>query len=269
MKNKHTGWYKKAKNISSLKKESDLDWKGVGKGLGMGALLSTLPLNSGMMAGTNLPNNNTSINTTNTGLSSNNKKQDIKNEDKPVQKEPEISKKPQEDKQTKTVEKSNSPSLEELENFIAPFEGGYIGKAYKDSKGIWTIGVGFNLQRQDADKILASIGASKKELIAGRQTLNKSQMSALFKENLKTAINDAHSWIPNLSSLPKEVQLICIDMSFNMGGPTLRTFINTGQKIKAGKFSEAADLLETSRWYKQVGNRSKHHVSVLRKLENN
>jgi lysozyme len=165
-----------------------------------------------------------------------------------------------------TPQQSSIVSVEDLRSFIAPWEGGYRSKAYQDSKGIWTIGVGYNLEQNSADTELKALGVNKQDLISGKKSLNQQQMDVLFDKSIKRAVADAHKWIPNLNTLPKEVQLICIDMAFNMGGGTIMTFTNTGKAIQSKQFDKAADLMEKSRWYGQVGNRSKHHVEVMRKL---
>lgn len=163
-------------------------------------------------------------------------------------------------------QQSSAVSVEELRSFIAPWEGGYRSKAYQDSKGIWTIGVGYNLEQNSADTELKALGVNKQDLISGKNSLNQQQMDVLFDKSIKRAVADAHKWIPNLDTLPKEAQLICVDMAFNMGGGAIMTFSNTGKAIQSKQFAKAADLMEKSRWYGQVGNRSKHHVEVMRKL---
>lgn len=251
------GWYTRAKN-PTLNKEADINWKDVGKGLGMGGALAALPLSLGLMGQPSMPNK---------------PQQSTKQVETPAPKaEPVQEQKPQapQKEQAKPQQAAQGMvSEDELEAFIAPFEGGFIAKAYQDSKNIWTVGCGFNLERPDADAILKSIGATKQGLISGKETLSQEQMSKLFRVNLKTAIADAQKWIPNLSSQPKEVQLICIDMSFNMGGPTISKFVNTGKDIINKQYAKAADNMEKSAWYKQVGNRSKHHVKVMRDLAKN
>jgi lysozyme len=252
-----TGWYVNAKNLT-LHKEADINWKDIGKGFGMGGALSALPLSFSLMGQPSI-------------------------QEKPQQTTKQIEIQPKQINPNKSTEeqKGTNPqqvvpkpsqgfvSEDELESFIAPFEGGFIPKAYKDSKGIWTVGCGFNLERKDADTLLKSIGATKQGLISQKEALNQDQMSKLFSINLKTAIADAHRWIPNLNSQPKEVQLICVDMSFNMGGPILSKFVNTAKAIIAQDYTTAASQMEKSAWFKQVGNRSRHHVNVMKDLGKN
>jgi len=47
---------------------------------------------------------------------------------------------------------------------------GYKKTVYRDTRGKPTIGVGFNLSRQDAPKIITSIGADYDKIIHGAQS---------------------------------------------------------------------------------------------------
>lgn len=247
------GWYYNLSNNDiSLTKESDINWQDVRKGLGWGAAMGAIPFSTSFLSPAEKQENPQQL---------------IKQVDT-IQEIPKssIQEKPQEKSQERITSKSSLASPKELENFIVPWEGGFKNKAYKDSLGIWTIGAGFNLERTDADSILKKIGANKEELISGEQVLTQEQMSSLFQINLKTAISDAKEWIPNLEEQPKEVQKICIDMSFNMGKETIMTFKNTAKFIINKDYKNAAIQMQKSRWFGQVGNRSKHHVSVLENL---
>lgn len=64
--------------------------------------------------------------------------------------------------------------------------------------------------------------------------------------------------------LSPERQSVLINMCYNMGERTLRTFKNTLQLIREGKYVEAGNALEQSKWYKQVGKRAKRLVLRLK-----
>ena len=48
-----------------------------------------------------------------------------------------------------------------------------------------------------------------------------------------------------------------LDMAYNMGVASLLTFKNTLPKIEAGNYAAGVEGMRNSRWYKQVGRRSK------------
>jgi GH24 family phage-related lysozyme (muramidase) len=234
-----------------LRKEA-INWKDVGKGLGIGGMLGALPATIGLLTGPhNMPQTSQPEQTKQV--------ETVAPEQKP-QEQPKQQVKPQ-------PRQNVAVSIKEVQDFTAPWEG-YREKAYKDSEGFWTIGIGFNMDQPGAEKELKAIGADKAKLISGQQSLSKEQISKLFEKYAKIAIADAHKWIPNLDSQPKQVQLICIDMSFNMGGSIASKFPDTGKLITSKQYAKAASLMEKSKWYGQVGNRSRNHVQVMKELGN-
>jgi len=257
-------WYNIARqNEKTLTKESDNYFdklKYLGLGAGIGAGISTGFIGSNMHQD-KMQDMNTSPNKIE--LRQNNFPQENTKNVSNKQDQPTINSNPEKIEQKNTEPQASD---EELKSFISFWEGGPRKEAYRDSKGIWTIAIGFNLERSDADKILAQIGANKKDLISHKTSLNNEQMDKLFEINLKTAIADAKKWIPNLSSQPKEVQKICIDMSFNMGISTLSDFKTTAKYIINKNYAAAASRLEKTAWYNQVGRRSKNHIKTLRDL---
>ena len=85
---------------------------------------------------------------------------------------------------------------------------------YLDTKGIKTIGVGFNMQNKEAPAVFASIGADYNKFISGPVTkwsapcncstvpcLTEGQIEELLDISLKTAIADAQTVIPTFASL--------------------------------------------------------------------
>ncbi len=155
-----------------------------------------------------------------------------------------------------------------MADFITNWEGNRL-ETYYDTKGIPTIGIGFNLKKGGAKERIESLGLSYSKIINKEQSITQEQSVRLFNEDYKTALSDAQRWIPNLSQQPKEVQMICIDMAFNMGLKTIMTFNTTSNLIQNHKYNEAASNLEKTAWYKQVGRRSKNHVAMLRQIAKN
>ncbi len=172
------------------------------------------------------------------------------------------------DNQNVITQKLNSTvSLNSAADFIAPFEGGHKLKAYKDSHNIWTIGVGFNLERKDADQMLKSVGApTKNEIINNKKQITLDQSKKIFNKTVEEAFKNAQRWMPNLQEHPEIVQKICIDLSFNLGPTKLSNFKNTQSLIFQKKYKEAAKELAKSRWASQTGQRASHHIQVLNNL---
>lgn len=68
-----------------------------------------------------------------------------------------------------------------------------------------------------------------------------------------------------LREKPDTVRAECVlDMAYNMGIGTLLTFTKTLPMIERGEYAKAADNLTSSRWYKQVGRRSRAICQMLK-----
>lgn len=135
---------------------------------------------------------------------------------------------------------------------------------YKDSKGIPTIGVGFNLTRADSVEKLKAVGANALAVKAGRAKLSEEQIDTLLKQDLKNAKDAAIQLIPNFTSLPPKVQGVLIEMVFNLGKVGLSEFKNFLANIQARNFKQAAIEMLDSAWAKQVGQRANTLSDIMK-----
>lgn len=139
-------------------------------------------------------------------------------------------------------------------------------KVYKDTKGIDTIGVGFNLQepanRATFERV---VGFSVEEARAGRQ-ITRPQSRALLEVTVKAAEQDARSLVPEYDQLPPVAQDALVNFVFNVGKTTAGTFKNTLAAIRRGDGKAAADGLRKSAYYKQVGARGERVAQALEKI---
>jgi GH24 family phage-related lysozyme (muramidase) len=134
------------------------------------------------------------------------------------------------------------------------FEG-YRDRIYKDTKGNPTIGYGFNLN----DKNMRSM--IDPAVIAGVRPLAKEEADKIFLARYNQAAKDAFAYLgKDMLKLDPERQAIIVDMAYNMGPNKLAEFKLMKKAILAGDYQRAASEMKDSDWYKQVGNRSKHHV---------
>lgn len=144
---------------------------------------------------------------------------------------------------------------QEIYNFIKDHEG-YYNKVYIDSVGKPTIGIGLNLKRPEARDFISKVGANYNRVLTGEEKLSDKQINELFNLCLQVAYKDAKAFIPNFDMLPKNVKLVLLDMSFNLGGPRLNKFKNTKQFIANGDYNSASKEILHSKWAKQVGRRA-------------
>lgn len=121
-------------------------------------------------------------------------------------------------------------------------EEGLRNLAYKDSKGIWTIGIGHNLETRP---------------------IPDAAIKLIFEEDIDTVVKLLDKYLPWWRKLDGVRQNALINLGFNLGvGPSdedkdgkLLTFKNTLKAFESGDYPAAATGLRNSLWFKQVGKR--------------
>lgn len=146
------------------------------------------------------------------------------------------------------------------------FEEGIRSRVYPDTKGIPTIGVGFNLRREDAGRRMAEVGANRTALLIGRDELSPDQIEQLLELDVRDCVDDLRILFPGFVTLPSELQVVLVDLRFNLGPARLRDFAQTLDLIRKGKFASAAKRIERTPYAKQVPKRAKRNCAVLRAL---
>jgi lysozyme len=130
------------------------------------------------------------------------------------------------------------------------FEEGKRNYAYADAGGK-SIGIGHFIQpHEDIDY------------------LNDEQIDAYFRVDLRNAINNAKSLIPNFDKHDKEVKIILVSMAFNLGYNGFYKFLKFRKAINNMDYDLAIVELSNSKWAKQVPNRAKRAISVLSNAKN-
>lgn len=149
-------------------------------------------------------------------------------------------------------------------SFVKKWEG-YEAKAYKDTRGNWTIGYGFNLSDASARAKLAAHGLNPYALIRGG-TISALKAEALLVQEVAIAKVIARENFPSFDSHPLVVRQILVDLSYNLGENKVDDFVDFKAAIAKKDYKTAAAELVDSKWYSQVGKRSKNHVATLRSL---
>ena len=129
--------------------------------------------------------------------------------------------------------------MEKLIEQIKKAEG-FRGMPYKDTLGIPTIGYGTKLP------------------------IDEEEAELLLKKRLNDTIKDLKRAYPKFEELPPTIQEVLLDMGYNMGIPRLMKFKKMWKAIDEGDWNKMADEMVDSRWYRQVGNRAKNLVQVVR-----
>lgn len=157
-------------------------------------------------------------------------------------------------------------SLDEILKGIIPRIKQHEGvkpKKYIDSRGIPTVGIGFNLRRSDADAKLKSVGANPIKVKQGKQALTDTQMNSLLMGDLKTANKSASELVSDMTAHPASIQGVLTEMAFNLGKKGLSEFKNFLALINAKKYAEASKEMLKSSWSKQVGKRAQTLAGIV------
>nr|ALL27389.1 phage lysozyme 1 [Solen strictus] len=129
---------------------------------------------------------------------------------------------------------------------------GRVESIYKDSEGYPTFGIGHLVKSGDLEH-------GKPE----GTPVSAARVDQAFKADLDTAISDSNAWSTNFRQWPSEVRQIVVNMMFNMGLPTMNTFKKFKEALESNNWKKAAEEMQNSKWYGQVGDRSKRLVERM------
>ncbi len=141
-------------------------------------------------------------------------------------------------------------SEEEIKQMIIKHEG-KINRPYKDSLGLWTVGVGH------------LIGDGKSLPPEMNREFSDEEVMAMFEKDYAHHRSAAMN-IPGFDKLDGRGQGALTDLTFNMGPSWISKWPKLKKQLQEGDTQAAAKNLEQSKWYGQVGNRAPTIVSLLR-----
>ena len=121
-------------------------------------------------------------------------------------------------------------------------------RAYRDSEGYLSIGVGRNLDAKG---------------------LRRDEIDYLLANDIADARRELDRYLPWWRGLDPVRQRVLIDMMFNMGPGApgrggLLSFVNTLSEIRRGNYAIAADMMLASKWAGQVGRRAVRLATMMR-----
>lgn len=97
--------------------------------------------------------------------------------------------------------------------------------------------------------------------------VSEDRVNECFDKDVEVVLGECRILYEDFDDLPEEAQLIIANMLFNMGRPRLSKFVGMKRGVDAGDWTEAADQMVDSRWYRQVPNRAERLVERMRLLE--
>ncbi len=126
---------------------------------------------------------------------------------------------------------------------------GEVLNIYEDSLGYKTLGVGHLCKPEDPEYDWA-VGTSVSQEVVDmyyEDDFDKHYMEAIH------VFGSHEDW----DNLPEVIQRVLVNMCFNLGGTRLSKFKNMMRACRENNWKEMAVQMEDSRWYGQVGRRSK------------
>ncbi len=132
---------------------------------------------------------------------------------------------------------------------------GCVMEIYNDHLGYPTFGVGHLIREDDPehDQPLGTI-------------VSDERVREAFEQDLDSVRRDCLRLYDNFTELPDDCQLIIANMMFNLGYPRLSKFKLMKAAIEKNDWEEAANQMESSRWYRQVPNRAERLCNRMRLL---
>lgn len=143
-------------------------------------------------------------------------------------------------------------------------------KAYTDTRGYRTIAVGFNLDRAGAKEKIEALGLDYDAVRTERQEITREQAFYLMKDDMHDAVYATRRYLGDaLPTIDQDAQEIIVNMAYNLGETKLGKFVELRKALLNRNYKQASIQMENSKWYGQVGNRSKELVSRMRNALNN
>lgn len=134
-------------------------------------------------------------------------------------------------------------------------------RAYADTKGLLTIGIGHNISARPLTPL--EVALFKTGTIPTDRDITDQEIMLLFQTDVGIAIDvlDGHAaWFRNL---PQPQQRVMINLEFNMGWGKLALFRKFLAAMEVSDWTAAGDELKDSNWYKQVGLRGPRMIGRL------
>ncbi len=132
-------------------------------------------------------------------------------------------------------------NFQKLRATLADAEG-ECASLYKDTTDNWTIGIGHNLSAKG---------------------ISKGVLELMFAEDVKDAQATLTKLVPHWWTFDEARQNALVELAFNMGGK-LAGFAHMLMAVNSGAWDRAADELQDSLWFRQVGRRGPRLVRTLR-----
>ena len=127
---------------------------------------------------------------------------------------------------------------------------------YRDTVGIWTVGIGHNMER--------GLTGAQFAALFEVTPMSEEQIDWLFARDFKDHVEQTRLLFSALDDYTDARQEALVNMMFNLGYRRLSRFVKMRGAIELLEWDMAADEAKDSSWYGQVGQRAERIVYALR-----
>ena len=133
------------------------------------------------------------------------------------------------------------------------YDEGYREEIYECTEGYATFGCGHKVIQSDPEYGYP-IGTP----------VSEDRCADAFQTDIDNILSNIYAIFPDFDNLPEEVQLILLNMNFQMGLNGLSKFKNMRAAIDNQYWQTAADEMTNSKWFYQTPNRAKRLIARMR-----
>ncbi|MDP9039829.1 MAG: hypothetical protein M3O02_11250 [Acidobacteriota bacterium] len=136
---------------------------------------------------------------------------------------------------------------------------------YRDTKGITTIGVGFNLRANAAVSICTMCGVDYAAICAG-SPLTLPQANAIFELQYAAVARFGRLIFPAIDTYPQNAAAVICDMLFQLGYAGFMEFQHAIAAARAGNWTGFAAEIKHSALAAQAPHRVENNVLLLESI---
>ena len=133
---------------------------------------------------------------------------------------------------------------------------GYVAEIYLDSENLPTFGIGHLVTEEDMEYSWP-VGTP----------VTDERILDVFHKDCDVAYTDACALVLNFAGQAPDAQRVLVNMAFNLGRNRLSKFKNMLRYVNEGNYVMAANEMINSKWYNQVGRRSKELVDIMKEAK--
>lgn len=145
----------------------------------------------------------------------------------------------------------NNKLIEQLKEQLKIDEGVKY-EVYEDHLGYATFGIGHLITTAD-EEYQWPVGTK----------VSEERVNEVFLKDVQTFIKETQKVFPDLINKPDNIQVVLVNMCFNLGAPRLSKFIKFITAINDEQWIEAAVEMMDSNWANQVGPRAERLKQIV------